>query len=250
MRIFFICCCFIFINTMATAQFGGSQGGNGSPGNNPGNGNATLPPSGANVIMYKDFKYSGMSRAMAQGNFNTQTLGFLSGNVSSIYIPQGYNVTVYDNRGTAKVFTTSSSNLAQYGWDNKIISGVIQISRPGNGNGGSQGGNGPGFGNGGSHGGNGIPPGPVIIPAISVATLYKDPHFRGNFVRCGTGRLIHLGQNADRAISSIQLMPGYAIRVYSGLSFSGHYRTFISSVPNLYMYGWNDIIRSVEVMRL
>ncbi len=218
------------------AQFGsgGSQGGNGIPpgGSSGGNGNIAVPPRGPNVIVYRDMKYTGMSRALGTGTFGANELGFLGGNVSSIYIPPGMALRMYDNRGNTRTFTISVSNLAQYGWDNKMASGLIQRSNTG----------------GGFQGGNGVVPRP---PApVAVAILFRNDGFSGGFITCGTGRIRSLGATGDRAVSSIQLARGYAIRVYSGLNLTGQYRTFTGSVISLAPYGWNDVIRSVQIIRL
>ncbi len=229
----------ITIHTNALAQQGGSHGGNGiKPPPNPVSGGNTLPPAGSNVIVYKEMKYNGMSRALGDGNFNTQTLGFIGSNISSVYIPQGTTLTVYDNRGASRIFTISVANLAQYGWDNKITSGNITRGGFGGGSGGQHGGNG---------GGNRPPPPP---PFNAIVTFYRDAYYRGEPLRYGTGKIAHLGIGNDRTTSSIHITRGFAVRVYSGILFTGHFRTFHSSVSNLSHYGWNDLIRSVEVIRL
>lgn len=80
---------------------------------NGGGGGGNLPPQGDRVIFYKDLKYSGMAKDFAWGNFNTTSLGFLSANISSIYIPPGLSVKVYDSRNNTRTFTTSVSDLSQ-----------------------------------------------------------------------------------------------------------------------------------------
>ncbi len=78
------------------------------PGNGGGNGDGdsgnNLPPQGDQVIFYRDMKYTGMSRAVVEGNFGSGSLGFLADNVSSIYIPYGTSVQVTDNRVVSKYF--------------------------------------------------------------------------------------------------------------------------------------------------
>lgn len=188
-------------------------------------GGNTPPPQGNRVIFYRDMKYSGMAKDMGAGNFNSGTLGFLAGNVSSVYIPSGTSVRVSDRSGNTQTFTASISNLAQYGWDNRIHSGFITSPGFGGGNDGGQGGN-------------------------ETVILFNDVGYQGNFLRCNEGRIRHVGDASDNQITSIQLPQGYTITVYDGPNLTGSNRTFTSSVSNLVRYGWNDRISSVYVFRL
>lgn len=200
----------------------------GGPGQ--GGGNGTLPPQGAQVILYRDLKYSGMAKAMNQGVFGSRDLGFLAGNVSSVYIPYGQSIRVNDRNGRMQTFTASISNLAQYGWDNAITAGAISGSTEG----GFQGGNG-----GGQDGNNG-----------QTVRLFTSGNYQGNAVPCGEGRIRYIGITANNQVSSIQLPPGFAITVYEGQNLTGANRTFTTSISNLAPYGWNDRISSVYVFRL
>jgi hypothetical protein len=184
----------------------------------------TLPPQGNRVIFYRDIKYTGTAKEFNQGNFGTGSLGALTNNISSIYIPQGWTVNVNDQRGRTHTFTSSVSNLMQLGWDNKIHAGFISTS-----NGGQHGGN---------QGGN-----------TRKVVLFNNPNYSGNPTPCGEGQINYLGTNADNAISSIQLSPGYAVRVYDQRNQTGRSQTFTRSVKNLALYGWNDKISSVYVYR-
>lgn len=224
--------CFIMFHPFINAQV---QGGNGNLGfGNPGNGNGTIPPGGNNVIVYSKMKYTGMSKVLNNGVFGPNELGFLGGNTSSIYIPPGKSLRIQDSRGAVRTFTTSVSNLAQYGWDNRITSGYIETPR----------GNGGGF-----HGGNGNVPLPPPPSIRAIAYLFTDANFRGATIPIGRGRIGNLGITGNRRISSIQLTQGYAIKVYSGLNQTGHFRIFMQTTSNLLPFGWNNIIRSVEVIR-
>lgn len=186
---------------------GGSSGG-------------TLPPQGDRVIFYRDMKYSGMAKEFNQGNFGTGSLGFLTNNISSFYIPYGWSVRVSNQNGQTQTFTSSISNLAQYGWDNKIYSGFIS-------SGGQQGGNQP-----------------------ATVDLYTDANYNGNRTPCGEGQINNIGFGADNNISSIKIPAGWAAIVYDGQGLTGQSKTFTSSVTNLSAYGWNDRITSVYVYRL
>ena len=183
----------------------------------------TLPPQGNQVIFYRDMKYSGPAREFAEGRYSSGSFGSLLNNISSIYIPYGWTVSVSSRSGNTQTFSSSMSNLAQYGWDNVIYTAIIS-------SGGQQGGNGPGNGN--------------------TVNLYTETGYRGNITPCGEGAIANIGMGADNNISSIQVPSGYAVTVYDGTNLSGANITFRSSVTNLGAYGWNKKISSVYVFRL
>lgn len=187
-----------------------------------GTGGGTLPPQGDRVIFYRDMKYSGIAKDFNQGNFGTGSLGSLTNNISSVYIPYGWSVQVSDRMGRTQTFSASISNLAQYGWDNKIYSGFIA----GNTSGGGQGGN------------------------NNTVNLYLDANYRGSVTPCSEGRINYVGLGAEKNISSIQLPTGFAIIIYEGQNLTGNNRTFTSSVSNLAAYGWDNKISSVYIFRM
>lgn len=188
-----------------------------------GNGNVT-PPQGNQVIFYSDNKFSGMSRKLSVGNFTTGSLGFLSGNVSSIYIPRGWVVTARARNGRTQTFNTSNAMLSSVGWDNKIVSGVIKMNQPGV----------PG-------GGNSNRP---------VVTLYYDLDFTGNMVNFGPGSYKFLGMNVAQNITSLTVAPGYAVQVFDKLNLRGRTKLFYTSVNDLRRVGWDNRVASIIVTRV
>ncbi len=197
-----------------------------------GSGAGNLPPQGSQVIFYRDIKYSGMAKELNAASFNSSTLGFLSEQTSSVYIPFGTTLQVRDRSGRIQHFTNSIANLAQYGWDNKIYAGSFFTNNSGGqhgGNGGEQGGN-----NGGGSG---------------VVRFYADANYQGNAIPCAEGRFNNLGFGVN--ISSFQIPMGFAITVYQQPNLKGNSKTFTTSVTNLSaFFGWNNNINSVYVYRL
>ncbi|MCF3111468.1 hypothetical protein LL912_21965 [Niabella sp. CC-SYL272] len=186
--------------------------GPGNPGNDSGN---NLPPQGNRVIVYRDAKYSGMARALADGNFSPSDLGFLSGQASSIYIPRGKTIRVYDRNNHSRTFTSSVADLVPYGWNDKITTGNI------------------------SGGNSGQPPqGNRVI-------LYKDAKYSGMYRELPDGNFgpSDLGFLSGQA-SSIYIPRGKTVRVYDRNNRS---RTFTSSVADLVPYGWNDKITTGNI---
>ncbi len=191
-----------------------------------GSGGGPIPPQGNKVILYRDMKYSGMAKELDHGVFSSGSLGFLREQSSSFYIPSGWTLQVRDRNGRTQHFTNSISDLAQYGWDNKIYSGSISTGGQQGGNDGGQGGN------------------------RGTVNLYTDANFQGNATPCGEGRINYIGNTADNNISSIQIPPGFAVTVYDGQNLTGSSKTFTSSVSNLAShFGWDNRISSVYVYR-
>ncbi|GAB3028383.1 hypothetical protein [Spirosoma pulveris] len=196
-------------------SFAQVQGGNGNP--NPG-------PQGNQVIFYRDIKYTGMSRSFSPGNFTSGSLGFLSGNISSIYIPRGWSVTARSRNGRSQTFTTSNPMLASLGWDNQIISGAIKMNQSG----------GPG-------GGSGNRP---------VVRLFYDLDFTGNMVQFGPGSFKFLGMNVAENITSFTVAPGYAVQVFRKPNLKGRSQIFTTSINDLRRVGWDNQVASIRVSRV
>lgn len=197
-----------------------------------GNGNQTPPPQGNQVIFYRDIKYTGMSRSFSPGNFTLGSLGFLGGNISSVYIPRGWSVTARARNGRTQTFTASNAMLASVGWDNQITSGVITMNQPGRPGGGSGGGNGGGSGN------------------RPVVALYFDLDYRGNMVNFPTGTFKALGVNVAQNITSITVSPGYAVQVFRKPNLKGRSQIFTTSINDLRRVGWDNQVASIRVSRV
>ena len=199
------------------------QGGNG----------AGVPPQGNQVIFYGDAKYTGMSRSFNTGNFGSGSLGFLGGNISSVYIPRGWYVIATARNGRTQTFTTSNAMLAAVGWDNQIVSGSIGMNKPGGGSGGQHGGNGGGL--------------PGNRPVVG---LYYDLNFTGRVVNFSTGSFPFLGINVAQNVTSLTVAPGYAVQVYDQLNLRGRSRIFYNSVNDLRQYAWDNRVASMTITRV
>jgi len=83
----------------------------------------------AQVIVYKDKNFAGMSHNYAEGGFDLSgTIG--NKTLSSIKIPSGWKVTLYDSYSddpNLRVFTSDIKDLAKESFDNKAI--FINIER-------------------------------------------------------------------------------------------------------------------------
>lgn len=192
-----------------------------------GNGNSAetdRPAQGNFVIFYSSKFYSGASVLVRPGNFASSSLGPLRGNISSIYIPQGHSMEVVDFRGAKRSFNYSVADLGMIGWDNKIVSGFIDNNYSG----------GQGSGGGNTSGYNIPPSGYKVI-------VYSDARYQGygKVLDDGMFSPLQLGAALNSRISSIYIPSGKTIRVIDR-SNNGH--TFINSISDLRLYGWNNRI--------
>jgi len=90
---------------------------------NNNNGNSGINTN--SVIMYADSWYRGDKQSFSEGEFPSFNGASLNSNVSSINIPNGFVVTVYDMpkfRGSSYTFSSSILNLSSYKWNDRIQS--------------------------------------------------------------------------------------------------------------------------------
>ena len=100
--------------------WGGSGGSGGNSGGGFGN------PS---VVLYMDNDYSGQSVALQPGTYGSVSMaGFPERALSSIQIPSGYRVVLYDQpnlRGASYTLTSSRMSLNLMGWNDRAVSIAI-----------------------------------------------------------------------------------------------------------------------------
>lgn len=95
------------------------RGGWGNGGNNP--------PSNENVIIYTDGNYKGQSAYLLPGTYSTmaQASGFPDNALSSLQVPAGYRVILYEFEnygGKSYTITDSKSGFTMSGWNDKTSS--------------------------------------------------------------------------------------------------------------------------------
>lgn len=111
-----------------TGQGSGGGGASGSGGGFNGSGWGSSGGSGASVRVFDICNFSGISRAMGDGNYAAMPSGFAN-KVSSIRVPAGKTVTVYSGTnftGNSFKFSKDVSCLPS-NWNNKILS--IRITK-------------------------------------------------------------------------------------------------------------------------
>ncbi len=199
------------------------------------------------VVAYTDAGYRGSSASFQMGSHNTQQLGgaFVR-TISSIQIPSGYRVVVYDGpnfTGNYRILTYSIDNFAAEGngqWNDRIQSMVVESANSNttiiNNN-------------------NNIPgrPQPTIVNS-DIVMAYADVMYQGSVQPLAVGSYTgnQLIGTPPRTLSSIKIPPGYKVTVYDGPNFNGDYRVLTYSIDNFAAEGngqWNDRVSSIIVER-
>jgi len=171
------------------------------------------------VIVYRDCYFKSESKAFGEGNFRDHELGVGNDKISSLKIPRGWIVTVYENNnfeGASKVFTHTVECVPQ-GWNDRISS--MSVSRISN-----------------YYSNN-----PVVV--------YKDCNYRSESQTFGEGwyRNYQLGVGNDK-ISSLKIPYGWTVTVYEDDNYRGRSITYTNNIDCL-PPEWNDKISSMHVMR-
>ncbi len=107
------------IGSLVVEERGGYGGGGG--GNNPGN---------ETVIIYSDENYKGQSAVLLPGTYNTmsQASGFPDNSLSSLKVPPGYRVVLYEFanlQGKSYTITNDKTGFSISGWNDKTSSIVV-----------------------------------------------------------------------------------------------------------------------------
>ena len=81
------------------------------------------------VILYADANFKGLSASVLPGTYSTmQQAGFIDNNLSSLYLPQGYRVVLYEFEnfgGKNYTITATKSGFSISGWNDKASSIAI-----------------------------------------------------------------------------------------------------------------------------
>ena len=100
---------------------------------NNGNNNQQYPQyqqsAAEKVILYSDGNFKGLSASVLPGTYSTMTqAGFVDNNLSSLFLPPGYRVVLYDLEnfgGKSYTITATKSGFSISGWNDKTSSIAI-----------------------------------------------------------------------------------------------------------------------------
>ena len=179
------------------------------------------------VHIYQDVNYAGFYSQLSPGDYTTAQLfsrGTSDNFVSSFTIPQGYEVTVYENdnfTGASKRFTANSTWLAD--WNDRISSiKIVDTNNP-------------------------------IVGAIPVDTtvmnIFQEENYTGYNVALDLGdyTLAQLQDKgvSDKDISSLRISKGFKVTLYDGDNFTGNSKDFTSNSTGL--IDWNNKTTSLRI---
>lgn len=169
------------------------------------------------VHVYQNINYSGFYSQLAAGTYTLaqlQAKGISDNDITSLSVPSGYVVTVYENdnfTGTSKIYTANSNWLAD--WNDKISSLKI------------------------------------VDTNSSLINVYQDVNFGGYTAGLNVGdyTLAQLQAKGilDNDITSLKITEGYKVTVYENDNFTGASRDFTATTD--WTGDWNDRTTSLRI---
>jgi predicted alpha-1,6-mannanase (GH76 family) len=169
------------------------------------------------VHAYQNINYGGFYSQLSTGNYTLaqlQARGIADNDITSLTVPAGYVVTVYENDnfgGASKVFTANSAWLAD--WNDRISSLKI------------------------------------VDTNSSLVNVYQDITFSGYTAGLNVGdyTLAQLRAKGilDNDITSLKITEGYKVTVYDGDNFTGASRDFTATTD--WAGDWNDRTTSLRI---
>jgi hypothetical protein len=189
------------------------------------------------VTLYDDCDFRGRSRTLRPGRYNLDQTGFGSNRLSSIRIPNGLKVVLYDapepGKG-AKIRMTSDNRCFDSDWNERAQYIVVEADNTG----------------GGDYNNNQYPTQQPVYPAYGSGAqvmIYEDCGLNGNGVNLVPGRYDSraMGLRND-VISSLRVPKGYNVTVFKEGGFRGESMTFYANVYCLDSR-MNDQISSIIV---
>ncbi len=196
---------------------------NGGYNNNNNNGNIDYNK----VSVYEECNYRGPSANLEVGRFDVGQFGIRNDVLTSLRVPRGYRVVLFENRGFSGPsieFRDDKSCITGY-WARKTSSIIVERTYDNNNNGNS-----------------GINTNSVI--------MYADSWYRGDKQSFSEGEFPSFnGASLNSNVSSINIPNGFVVTVYDMPKFRGSSYTFSTSILNLSSYKWNDRIQSFRIYR-
>ncbi len=201
-----------------------------------------LPSAGSDdslVTFYTDCNYTGRSASFDVGSYNFSALqqsGLPNNSISSIKVPQGYTVTLYDHdflRGKAGRLQRNDACLANDNFDN--ITSSLSIERDAS--------------------AVITPPKKPTTPTVSVApvTVFSQCNYAGSKLPLKEGKYTSEDLRAlglkNNSISSIQVNNGYQIELFENDFYRGRSGTLRQNDACLIDDRFNDVISSVVVTK-
>jgi len=173
-------------------------------------------------MVYRDFNYQGTWSSLPAGSYTLAQLvarGVSNDDITSITVPPGWTVTMYEDdnfAGASLVRTSNDSYLSSGAWNDRVSSLVVQA------------------------------------PASSaVVTLYQDCNSGGYAVDLPLGSYdmfaLQRAGVVNDDISSFRLTGGHTLSLYQEYNFTGALVTQTASNSCLVGLGFNDNVSSLKI---
>ncbi|HZH75382.1 MAG TPA: RICIN domain-containing protein, partial [Archangium sp.] len=164
------------------------------------------------AILYDTTGYTGRSQQLGLGSWDINQLTIGNDSVSSLRVPAGLRVTLYQDanfRGTHKSYTSDTSTLGTF---NKLTSAVV---------------------------------------VEKVASFYTEANYLGTAVHLGVGRydLSKIGLTND-TLSSIKVPHGLLVTLYQDVGFAGDYRNYFEDTPSLVPSAFDNKTSSIVIKHI
>lgn len=191
-------------------------------GNNSGSSNNT-----SYAEFYTDCNFNGNKLSLLPGRYTGEELGLFRKTIGSMQLPSGMAVKVYDGdnlTGSSENFN-SGFDCISFSWRNRISSIVVEDRG--------------GWNSGGT-------------PVVNELILYTDANYKGQSVTLlpGTYNTMAAANGfPERALSSIQIPPGYRVVLYDQPNLRGKSYTLTASRSSFSLTSWNDRAASIAVYR-
>lgn len=173
-------------------------------------------------MVYRDFNYEGAWSSLPAGSYNLTQLaarGVANDDITSITVPPGWTVTMYENdnfSGQTLVRTSNDTFLAGGSWNDRVSSLVV------------------------------TPP-----ASTAVVTLYQDCNAGGYAVSLPTGSYdmfaLQRAGVVNDDVSSFQLTPQHTLVLYQEFNLTGASTSQTASASCLVGLGFNDNVSSLKV---
>ncbi|MBO0933724.1 beta/gamma crystallin-related protein [Fibrella aquatilis] len=185
----------------------------------------------AQVRFYTDPLFRGKSASFETSEYNTLGLG-MAGNVSSVVIPNGYEVTIYDQPNLRGNSLRLTNNVPLFRiWNDRIQS--ARVSRIG-----------------GPH-----PPTPPTLPptlppvsGTDQVRIFDGRRYSGTDKDVTAGNHARLGPWTNRP-SSVQVPRGYVVVLFDQPNFRGTSLRLAQNTESLADFGWDNRVQSMQVMQ-
>jgi Beta/Gamma crystallin len=173
-------------------------------------------PAQAQVQFFSDPNYGGKSGQFEASSYNTLGIG-LDGMVSSVRIPHGYTVEVFDQAGLRGHSLRLTADVARLDhWNDRIRSArVVQPYAP-------------------------------SPPPSGQVQLFDGAGYTGSSRSLPAGNY-PLMVLYDRRISALQIPRGYSVVVFDQPNFRGSQLRLAENTASMASFGWDNRARSIQI---